>query len=219
MFKQSYLLKSGLLVSLFLLLVACGKEDAVESAQKQVNQTTSANINSMAKEKKVEVIKEADKTTIEIEELSWDKLIPADYNPNEIINKYTERLDQLQDSDQEAIIIYGKIQAELDNAPVNMSLDGKTIRIPGFVAPLENVNGIINEFLLVPYFGACIHTPPPPSNQTVMIKANKGQGVKSEDSYLPVWITGKLKTVVERTSIGTSGYKIENAIIEPYREE
>ena len=52
-----------------------------------------------------------------------------------------------------------------------------------------------------------------------MIKAGQGQSVKSEDVNSPVWIIGKLKAVEERTSIGAAGYRIENAVIEPYDED
>lgn len=155
----------------------------------------------------------------EVEEIGWAALVPADYDPNKAIMPYLEELNDLQDDDQEAMVLQGKIQAELDNAPVNMSMDGKTIKMPGFIAPLENENGVIDEFLLVPYFGACIHSPAPPINQTVMVKTDKGQGVKSENSSLPVWITGKLVAVEERTDIGAAGYRIENALIEPYNND
>ena len=210
--KKNKFLKIFLFVFPFLLLVACEKEVTTKKSQEQVTQTTSTeNVRDNNLKENI--------TTSKVEEISWDKLIPAGYDPEEAIGKYIKQLDKLQDNDQEAVVIYGKIQAELDNAPVNMALDGKNVKIPGFVAPLENDNGVINEFLLVPYFGACIHTPPPPMNQTVMIKAKKGQGVKSEDSSLAVWITGTLKAVEERTNIGAAGYRIENAVIEPYEDE
>jgi len=212
MLKKNKFLKIFLFVFPFLLLVACEKEVTTKKSQEQVTQTTSTeNVRDNNLKENI--------TTSKVEEISWDKLIPAGYDPEEAIGKYIKQLDKLQDNDQEAVVIYGKIQAELDNAPVNMALDGKNVKIPGFVAPLENDNGVINEFLLVPYFGACIHTPPPPMNQTVMIKAKKGQGVKSEDSSLAVWITGTLKAVEERTNIGAAGYRIENAVIEPYELE
>ena len=212
MLKKNKFLKIFLFVFPFLLLVACEKEVTTQKSQEQVTQTTSTeNVRDNNLKENI--------TTSKVEEISWDKLIPAGYDPEEAIGKYMKQLDKLQDNDQEAVVIYGKIQAELDNAPVNMALDGKNIKIPGFVAPLENDNSVINEFLLVPYFGACIHTPPPPMNQTVMIKAKKGQGVKSEDSYLPVWVTGTLKAVEERTKIGAAGYRIENAVVEPYEDE
>jgi len=216
---KNHLLQYGLLSFLFLALTACDKDDASINAKQKETLNTNTKLVSdtkvdLANKNSVNTKKEET-----IEEISWDKLIPADYNPQEAIGEYTEQLAKLQDDDIEAAVIYGKIQAELDNAPVNMALDGKVIKIPGFVAPLENDNGVINEFLLVPYFGACIHTPPPPMNQTVMIKAKKGQGVKSEDSSLAVWITGTLKVVEERTNIGAAGYRIENAVIEPYELE
>lgn len=47
-------------------------------------------------------------------------------------------------------------------------LDGEKVRIPGFVVPVEtDGNGKLTEFFLVPYFGACIHVPPPPANQII----------------------------------------------------
>ena len=163
--------------------------------------------------------KTADKSSPKIETIDWDTLIPEGYDASEKINALKEQLNQFRDNDPEAMMIYGNIQAELDNAPVNTALDGKLIKMPGFVAPLENNNGIINEFLLVPYFGACIHLPPPPMNQTVLIKADKGQGVKSENAKQPVWITGTLRAIEERTDIGAAGYRIEKAKIEIYEEK
>lgn len=244
--KNTYI-KNSLIVCSLLLLVACGKEDTAgkindnfaedvvktatndKTPESKVETTKKEVPNKAAKEETVEAIAKEDKeskvaevakvTSTKAEEISWDKLIPADYDPNEAINGYIEQLEKLEDGDQEAMEIYGKIQAELDNAPVNMSMNGKNIKMPGFIAPLENQNGVIDEFLLVPYFGACIHSPPPPMNQTVMVKAKKGTGVKSEDSSYPVWITGKLVAVEERTTIGAAGYRIENPVIEPYEEE
>lgn len=163
--------------------------------------------------------KTAEESSLKIETIDWDTLIPEGYDASEKINALKEQLNQFRDNDPEAMMIYGNIQAELDNAPVNTALDGKLIKMPGFVAPLENNNGIINEFLLVPYFGACIHLPPPPMNQTVLIKADKGQGVKSENAKQPVWITGTLRAIEERTDIGAAGYRIEKAKIEIYEEK
>jgi len=158
-------------------------------------------------------------TAPEIENITWDTLIPDGYDASEKINELKEQLGKFRDNDPEAMMIYGNIQAELDNAPVNTSLDGKLIKMPGFIAPLEVGNGVVSEFLLVPYYGACIHLPPPPMNQTVLIKADKGQGIKLKDVNLPVWITGKLKAVEERTDIGAAGYRIENAKVEIYKEK
>ena len=156
------------------------------------------------------------------QEITWDELMPPGYDPYSIVEKYQEELNQYSEFEENspgALEVYSKIQAELDNAPVNPAIDGKNIRMPGFIAPLENENGLITEFLLVPYFGACIHVPPPPINQTVMVTADDGQGVKSEESYLPIWIEGTMSTVEFRTDIGVAGYTVNNARISPYTLE
>ncbi len=47
-------------------------------------------------------------------------------------------------------------------------LNGQSVRIPGFVVPVEtDGEGNLETFFLVPYFGACIHVPPPPANQII----------------------------------------------------
>ena len=110
--------------------------------------------------------------------------------------------------------IYGNIQAELDNAPVNSAINGKKIKLPGFIAPLENIDGKISEFLLVPYFGACIHVPPPPVNQTVMVKTQPKDAIDASGSGLAYWVKGVITTDGESTDIGSAGYRIEQAQIE-----
>ncbi len=63
---------------------------------------------------------------------------------------------------------------------VNKSLEGATVRLPGFIVPLEAVkSGDVSEFLLVPYFGSCIHVPPPPPNQIVYVHTGKRSGIDS----------------------------------------
>ena len=53
---------------------------------------------------------------------------------------------------------------------VRLDLNDKDVRIPGFIVPLEyKESEIVTRFLLVPYFGACIHEPPPPPNQTIYV--------------------------------------------------
>ena len=71
-------------------------------------------------------------------------------------------LDSLNDADPRAMKALEQLRNAWNNAPVVSSLNGSRIRIPGFIVPLENQRGQVTEFLLVPYFGACIHTPPPP---------------------------------------------------------
>jgi hypothetical protein len=80
-------------------------------------------------------------------------------------------------------------------------------RIPGFVVPLKTTEDMrILEFFLVPYFGACIHVPPPPPNQLIHMKYEKG--FKLEALYDPVWVEGTI--LIDRTEnvIGTSSYSM-----------
>ena len=73
----------------------------------------------------------------------------------------------------------------------NTALNNKDIRIPGYLLPLEYAdNKKITEFLLVPFFGACIHTPPPPPNQIIQVEFE--QGFKSAGLFQPVMVEGKL---------------------------
>ena len=65
------------------------------------------------------------------------------------------------------------------------------MRLPGYVVPLEEVKGELKEFLLVPYFGACIHSPPPPANQIVHVTSRTPlKGWRTMDA---VWVNGTLK--------------------------
>ncbi len=74
----------------------------------------------------------------------------------------------------------------------NGELDGKLVRMPGYVLPLEFTDKKVTEFLLVPYVGACIHTPPPPPNQIILVKIH--DGFESAGMFTPVWVNGVLRS-------------------------
>ena len=152
-------------------------------------------------------------------EILWDGLIPTDYSAEAIMSKYQDQLAEIEDGSPEASELYGLMQAEFNSAPVNDVLNEVPVRIPGFITPLEYEDDLITEFLLVPYFGACIHTPPPPVNQTVLVKVAEGNGIKPEDSYSPIWVMGKLNTEGATTELANAGYNIEEATFEPYASQ
>lgn len=94
-------------------------------------------------------------------------------------------------------------------------LDGLEIRLPGYVVPLDfSADGTYEEFLLVPYFGACLHTPPPPPNQIVYVKASPAAEVAS--IYDPVWVEGTMKTGQFENDTGDSAYELTLSKIEIY---
>ena len=71
--------------------------------------------------------------------------------------------------------------------------------------PLDESKAGMTEFLLVPYFGACIHTPPPPANQILHVRPKQGAKFRAMDT---VWVTGKLQTLRNDSMMGVSGYHV-----------
>jgi hypothetical protein len=92
------------------------------------------------------------------------------------------------------------------------AFNGKRVRIGGYVVPLDFEATTIKEFLLVPFVGACIHVPPPPSNQIVYVKSDKG--VEIGGQFDPVWVTGTLKTETAFTGLADAGYSIDAESVE-----
>ncbi len=81
----------------------------------------------------------------------------------------------------------------------------------GFIAPLTYEGELITEFLLAPYFGACIHVPAPPPNQAVMVTLAEGEGLSIEDSWGAVWVTGTLTIDAADTELAEASYSINSA--------
>ncbi|MEW6118715.1 MAG: DUF3299 domain-containing protein [Pseudomonadota bacterium] len=146
-------------------------------------------------------------------EISWDDLLPRGWNPAKEIESL--KLDKLSDSDPRAMEALDKLKTMWNNAPPNPDIAGKPIRIPGFMVPLEYGKKEVKEFLLVPYFGACIHVPPPPANQIIHVVASKP--VKTEGYMDAVWIEGTLELAVSKTDMGDSGYRMRAAKVSPYK--
>ncbi len=100
-------------------------------------------------------------------------------------------------------------------APVVEALDGQMVKLPGYIVPLDMTEeGRVIEFLLVPYFGACIHVPPPPSNQ--IVHATSELGVRVEALYEPFWIEGPLRVEHASSELAEAGYRIQAQKIYPY---
>jgi hypothetical protein len=99
---------------------------------------------------------------------------------------------------------------------VRKDLDGKQVRIPGFIVPLAfDKAHRVTRFFLVPYFGACIHFPPPPADQIVYVKTD---GISVTSIYNPYSITGLLHVGGVSNGLGAADYTIDARLIEPYRQ-
>ncbi|AEH32223.1 DUF3299 domain-containing protein [Vibrio anguillarum] len=97
---------------------------------------------------------------------------------------------------------------------VRKELNGSVVKIPGFVIPLEGDANNVTEFLLVPYFGACIHVPPPPPNQIIYVKYP--QGAPIQQLWDVIYLIGTLKTESVSHDLAETAYVIEGTAIEEY---
>ncbi|MEZ8990540.1 hypothetical protein BCS96_12760 [Vibrio breoganii] len=103
---------------------------------------------------------------------------------------------------------------------VNMQLNLSNVSIPGFVVPLEMEGMLTTKFLLVPTAGACIHTPPPPANQTVIVELEKG--FELQDLYKVIVVTGDIVTkqqdlpisFIDGTEVVSTGYSMSAVSVE-----
>jgi len=160
-------------------------------------------------------------TTIE-----WTDLMPAD--DLEALLNPPEDLQEIEDGSAEDLIS-NQIQAAISQASdsryqqalsstnIRPEYDKKRIRIPGFIVPLSfGENNSITEFFVVPYFGACIHVPPPPPNQIIFGKYP--EGFKLDALYDAFWIEGTLSTSLVENDMATSVYSIDIFQITDYVE-
>jgi len=148
-------------------------------------------------------------------EITWDDLVPKDWDPLKQFQGMN--LGALRDGDPRAAELLKRMRETWDNAPSNAAMDGQKVRIPGYVVPLDDSKTGLKEFLLVPYFGACIHTPPPPSNQIILVAPQQlAKGYRSMDT---VWVSGTLRTLRGDSFMGASSYRMDAAQVEPYVEK
>lgn len=110
-----------------------------------------------------------------------------------------------------------RYQQALTSTRIKPEYDRQRIRIPGFVVPLEfDEEQTITSFFLVPYFGACLHLPPPPPNQ--VIHASFPEGMQVEALYDPFYVEGELRTLRKDSELGTAAYSMRVEGVYPYEE-
>jgi hypothetical protein len=109
-------------------------------------------------------------------------------------------------------------QDALTSTRVRPEFNNTRIRLAGYIVPLEfDDNQVISSFFLVPYFGACIHVPPPPPNQLIYVDYPKGFTL--DDLYTPYWLTGTLKIESKEHEMGLAAYSMKVDSIVEYTEE
>ncbi|MEZ5500382.1 MAG: DUF3299 domain-containing protein [Steroidobacteraceae bacterium] len=140
-------------------------------------------------------------------QIEWEDLLPAQSRdkpagPPPVVHDY---LGEAGPAAQQTL-----------NFDVNEDLAGKLVKLPGFIVPLDvGKNGKVSEFFLVPYFGACIHVPPPPPNQIVYVTMR--DGIALDSIYEAYWLTGKLTVTRKSTRLGAAAYSLAASQIEIYK--
>lgn len=150
-------------------------------------------------------------------DIEWTELIPADdlavlLNPPDFI---FELEDQAENDNMNALkeasttdATSQRYQQALESTRVVETFDGKSIRVPGFIVPIEtDEQKRVTQFFIVPYFGACMHMPPPPPNQIIFVKSSKGIEVTS--LYDAFWFEGVLSIDTTDSLLGKSAYSLQ----------
>ena len=169
---------------------------------------------------------DANKAENRYQTIEWSDLIPQDeldilLNPPDYMadiqdGSIEDQIDsQLRNTN--ALDSEDRYQQALVSTNIRPEMDGKAIRIPGFIVPLEfNSEQTITEFFLVPYFGACLHMPPPAPNQIIYVKHSGG--IQLSALYDPFWITGVLRASLVENDLAAAAYVVEMADYESYTQ-
>jgi len=151
------------------------------------------------------------------QEVQWEELIPESWDPQKVFKDLGVNDLPASDYDPRVERAYDYFIKEWAKAPINEKMAGRRIRIPAFIVPLDWENDTeLRELLLVPYFGACIHSPPPPANQIIHVRLEKPLGgLRAMDA---VWAYGII--FAEKNDygvLGAAGYGMTMDKLEPYR--
>ncbi len=153
--------------------------------------------------------------------LDWMDLVPeADRKAWELVPDQLEQLNRdLLERGLDELTDEVKLPDVLYSTAVVPELDGQYVRLPGFIVPLEyNARNEAVAFFLVPYFGACIHLPPPPPNQIVYVRFPEGAPGGDDLLYDPYWVTGTIKIDTTENELGVSTYTIDARHLVVYQE-
>ena len=137
-------------------------------------------------------------------QIEWDDLIPPGVPYSEIVGM--GEVDEAND--------IWKPQYDDNALALNTDLHGETVKLPGYILPLELGTDGVSVFLLVPYVGACIHVPPPPPNQLVIVEADPPW--PSDELWDPVWVSGIMTAMTRSSEIAEAGYTIVAEEIERF---
>ncbi|MDG1470655.1 DUF3299 domain-containing protein [Pseudosulfitobacter sp. SM2401] len=138
--------------------------------------------------------------------ITWDDLIPPGLPYSEIIAE--GEMDVRND--------IWKPVFDANATKLNTALDGAYIKMPGYIIPIDLSTNGVTSFVLVPYVGACIHTPPPPPNQLVFVTTKTPW--PSTDLWEAVWVTGLMQHELQSRELADTGYRLRADEMEVYTQ-
>ena len=138
-------------------------------------------------------------------ELTWDDLIPEGVPYSELLF-----LDEMEtDGDSWSLPVFDEHARKFVT-----DLDGKNVKLPGFIIPLEYSGDGVTGFILAPFVGACIHVPPPPPNQLVYV--NVDDPYPGDKLFEAIWVYGKMSINKVITDVAEAGYALRADRVEIY---
>lgn len=139
-------------------------------------------------------------------DVTWEDLAPGGRDKQE----YARKASPL-------IALFLDLKGEVPAAPrMADELNGKRVRLSGYVVPLGFSRDGVEEFLLVPYVGACVHVPPPPKNQLVLVTSRAPVNIRG--LFQAVTVTGTISVGAQETEVAAAGYRLEAADVADYKE-
>ena len=149
----------------------------------------------------------------EIQRIDWTDLTPPlSPEARQAATELNLRIDQM--TDVEVSDAMQKIEAEGNS--LIAELDDKNVELEGYLVPIDFNVETVTDFVMVPYFGACLHVPAPPPNQTVFVKFREGLAMSDfeKNFYSPFKIRGKIKVARTTTELAEVGYQVTASDIE-----
>jgi hypothetical protein len=147
---------------------------------------------------------------------TWEALVPEGWDPLKGLGLGDLDIAGIREGSERERSLMQSLRRVWDQAPTRQDLQGARVRLPGYVVPLDLAEGgRVAQFLLVPYFGACIHSPPPPANQIIHVRLKAPANWRSMQA---VWVSGQLTIERMDSEMGVSAYAVDAAKVEVYRE-
>ncbi|MAN66525.1 DUF3299 domain-containing protein [uncultured Hyphomonas sp.] len=149
-----------------------------------------------------------------VTEIGWEDLMPEG-EEERLAQMYQSQMSMLYGGGGVAEGSAADAMVQIGTFNTVKELNGKTIRLPGYTVPFEyGAKAEVAEFLMVPYFGACIHAPPPPPNQTVFVSTD--DPILLKDLAQAVWVEGILTTETQESELADAAYTLKLTHIEKY---